>query len=310
MPPNTREYRSPEAVRFEWENWRNKDARYEASTADDLYALAVSIYRLLTGEYPPPGMPPEAREDSPQAPPPVRVSPQALNPRVVRELVELVERVLAEDPQARGSARELAQAADSAAEHARPEADVPLFDVHAAAVAAPGWARFEAQVDRSAAEAPEARPARVSAVPQPRPGALKAAFAAATAFAIMALCQGGDEPCEQAHEVAWVEAEDTEQAPDGGTKGLGEEVLSARVDSQETPVPSLSAITQVIPDKPLPGQRRAPCPHSAEVEINGGCWKRQPDIEPPCNRGDYYLWRGACYLPVMKRTREPTTQEP
>ncbi len=290
MPPNTREYRSPEAVRFEWENWGTKGVRYEAHTGDDLYALAVSIYRLLTGEYPPPEMPPEAREDSLQAPPPARVPPQEINPRVVRELVDLVERALAKDPEARGRAREIAQAADSAAQHAGPQADVPLFD---------------AQV--TAAEAPEARPAPVSGGDLPQPRAVKAVLAAAMAFAVIALCQGGDVPYESAQEMAWVKAQDSEEAPDGGTKGLGEEVLSARVDSHETPVPSSAVILKEVPKQPLAGQRRYPCPRREEVVINGGCWYRV-DIKPPC--GDYYEWRDACYLPVIGPTRVPTTQEP
>jgi hypothetical protein len=138
---------------------------------------------------------------------------------------------------------------------------------------------------------------------------LQAAFASAvTAFAVIALCQGGHEPHEEAPEVAQAEAQDAEMAPDGGTRGLGEEVLSARVDSQEVPVTSASSITVDVPKLPLAGQRRPPCPRSAEVVINGGCWKHEADIEPPC--GDYYEWRGECYLPVMGRTRVPTTQKP
>jgi hypothetical protein len=53
MPPNTPEYRSPEALRFQWGNWRTQEARYEARPADDLYALGVSAYRLVTSVYPP-----------------------------------------------------------------------------------------------------------------------------------------------------------------------------------------------------------------------------------------------------------------
>jgi eukaryotic-like serine/threonine-protein kinase len=309
MPPNTREYRSPEALLFEWKNWGNKNARYEAQTADDLYALAVSTYRLLTGVYPPPvvtGL--EPQEDSLHAPPPERLPPQALNHRVVQELVALLDRMLAEDPQVRGYAREIGQAADSAAQHAGPEADVPLFDPRAAIVAAPAWAGNEAHSDRSAAEEPEARSAVVSAEYLPSPRAMKAVTVAAIAFAVIALCQGGDEPSEQTPEVAWVGSQAAEEAPDGGTKGLGEEVASARVDSEEPPVHLSVAIAKQVPEKPFPGQRRYPCPRNVEVVINGGCWKHEPDIKPPC--GDYYEWQSACYLPVMGPTRVPTTQEP
>ena len=295
MPPNTREYRSPEALHFEWEHGHNREARYEARAEDDLYALSVSMYRLLTGEYPPPEVPREMLEDSPYAPPPVRVPIQKLNPRVARELVELVERGLAKDPHARGRAKELAQAADSAAQHAGPEADVPLFEVKAAARGAP------------ATQAPKARPAPVSGRYLPWFRTVRAAFAGATAFACIALCRSGDSPYEP-QEVAWVAAQD--EALDGGTRGLGEEVLSTRVDTHELAAPSASAITQDMPDELLPGQRRPPCPRGSEVGINGGCWKHQPDIKPPCGDPDYYEWRGACYLPVMKRARVPTTQEP
>jgi serine/threonine protein kinase len=55
MPPNTREYRSPESLRFEWAHWSTQGARYETRPADDLYALGVAAYRLVTGVYPPPG---------------------------------------------------------------------------------------------------------------------------------------------------------------------------------------------------------------------------------------------------------------
>jgi hypothetical protein len=309
MPPNTREYRSPEALLFEGKNWSKKGARYEAQTADDLYALAVSTYRLLTGVYPPPivtGL--EPQEDSLLAPPPERLPPQALNHRVVRELVELLERMLAEDPRARGYAREIAQAADSAATHAGPEADVPLFIAQAAVAVAPVWAGSEALSDHSAAKEPEATPAVENAGYLPTPQTMKAVIAAVMAFAIVALCRGGEGPYEQTPEVTWVESQAVEEAPDGGTKGLGEEVASARVDSEESPVHSSAAIIKQVPENPLPGQRRPPCPRNVEVVvINGGCWYKV-NIKPPCS--DYYEWQSACYLPIMGRAYVPTTQEP
>jgi len=75
MPPNTREYRSPEALRFQWAHLRDKEAQYQARPADDLYALGVSAYRLATGEYPPPGTDPEARTN-PYRPPLRRIPPR------------------------------------------------------------------------------------------------------------------------------------------------------------------------------------------------------------------------------------------
>jgi serine/threonine protein kinase len=48
LPPGTPRYTSPEALRFEAQNRRNRAARYEFTVADELYALGVTLYDLLT----------------------------------------------------------------------------------------------------------------------------------------------------------------------------------------------------------------------------------------------------------------------
>jgi serine/threonine protein kinase len=128
MPPNTPEYRSPEALRFQWGNWRTKEARYEARPADDLYALGVTAYRLVTRVYPPPGTEPEELKQHQETPPARRLPPQALNERVVPELSVLIEQLLAEKPETRGLARDAPDAAEAAAKHSEPALDVPLWD--------------------------------------------------------------------------------------------------------------------------------------------------------------------------------------
>lgn len=45
------------------------------------------------------------------------------------ELSGLIERMLAKEPQERGTARAIAKAAESAAEHASPETSVPFLDL-------------------------------------------------------------------------------------------------------------------------------------------------------------------------------------
>jgi serine/threonine protein kinase len=52
LPPGTPRYTSPEALRFEAQNRRNRAARYEYTVADELYALGVTLYDLLTDPQP------------------------------------------------------------------------------------------------------------------------------------------------------------------------------------------------------------------------------------------------------------------
>ena len=127
IAPGTPEYRSPDALRFLWEHWRDKGARYAASPADDLYALGVSLYKLVTGMYPPPGTDPERSESPRREWHPPRLQPEERDVRVLPEVEALVERMMARAPEARGPARQLAEAAESVVEHAGAEADVPLF---------------------------------------------------------------------------------------------------------------------------------------------------------------------------------------
>jgi hypothetical protein len=57
------------------------------------------------------------------------------------------------------------------------------------------------------------------------------------------------------------------------------------------------------PAKPYP-QQVTTCRPRVHVPINGGCWRKLAD-GPPCEEA--YLWRGACYLPVMKTAAVPTS---
>ncbi|HYH97305.1 protein kinase domain-containing protein [Hyalangium sp.] len=311
MPPNTRPYRSPEALRFEWGNWRKKEARYEARPADDLYALGVTLYRLVTGEYPPPGTDPEKRQERLQSPVPKRVPAQELNGRVLPELAALIERLLAEQPEARGVGREIAEAAESAAEHLGAEADVRLLgSERPAAVAMPGRVVSMGDPEPPVAEA-VAVPVRTRAEDPSPPWALRSMLVAAKwglavvgTWGMAHVSHGGGPERTQA------EASDAGVALDGGTRGLGDGVRTALAASEEgAPVASEGqVIAKELPDKPLPGQRRPPCRGSGLFEINGGCWRRFQDASPPCEEEDYE-WRGACYSPFMVRAQPRTSKK-
>ncbi len=311
MPPNTPEYRSPEALRFQWADWRAKEARYQARPADDVYALGVTSYRLVTGMYPQPGAIPEELEHHLEVPSPRRLPPQELNKRVVPELAVLIERMLAEEPEARGLARNAVETTKSAVARPRPELDVPLWEP-----ALPGD-EFESfsfrMVPVSSSEPPKAE-----AVPVPIPVRTELRASSRTSqarllFAMMVLAlvgiwwmgHGAGEQIPRVRDGAGLQAEEVQ---DSGNTGLGDGGVTARVEPQEEPTLA-KVIAKEMPKQPLPSQRRAPCGRG-EVEIRGGCWARWADLPPPCG-DDAYELNGVCYWPLLKGDqRVPTSEEP
>ncbi|KFA93728.1 hypothetical protein Q664_07475 [Archangium violaceum Cb vi76] len=123
MPPGTPEYRSPETLRFgrQWEG-----EPYQMGPAEDLWALGVVTYGLLTrmlpfGDRHDPGMVRAILEKTPPA-------PDELNPRVPRSLSELCMRMLEKEPEDRyADARALAEALSTAWSEADRAWRVPLF---------------------------------------------------------------------------------------------------------------------------------------------------------------------------------------
>jgi len=313
VPPNTREYRSPESLRFEWAHWRKHGALYETRPADDIYALGVAAYRLVTGVYPPPGTDPETLKSQFKMPLPLRRPVHELNRRVVPALSALIERMLAKEPEVRSTAREVAEAAESMADDASSAADMPCLDLElpeAKVQALPVRA-----VRPSNAEPPmdEARTVPVRVRTELRSPSWELLLRAAVilggpVLVLTAIVWRGPAPPAEVTSVAQTEAPEVESAPDGGTKGLGEDAVATRVEGSEVPG-ALEAVSRAIPTKPLPGQRRPPCRYSGEDVINGGCWKHVASSKPPCS-GDEYEWQGGCYDPSFDRTRPPTSTKP
>lgn len=114
LPPGTAHYRSAEAVRFLLENPERSGARYRFTLADELYALGVILYRLLTDEYPfSPELPRDLLyERILEVEPP---APVVLNPRVPRSISDLTMRLLSKEPEARGESAEVVHEAIRAA---------------------------------------------------------------------------------------------------------------------------------------------------------------------------------------------------
>ena len=97
-PPGTPHYRSPEAWRFGLENERTPGAHYRPGVADDLYALGVVLYRLLTCRYP---FEVEDAESVKAVTTKVPLPPRLVNPRVPWALSELCLKLLAKKPEER-----------------------------------------------------------------------------------------------------------------------------------------------------------------------------------------------------------------
>jgi serine/threonine-protein kinase len=123
LPPGTPHYRSPEALRFLREGGRGEG--YRATHQDDLWALGVLLYWLLTGSWPfEPAEPEAALHGTPEP-------PHERNPRVPRALSEVCMRLLAPRPEARfPDARAVGAALEAARAGADANWEVPLCESH------------------------------------------------------------------------------------------------------------------------------------------------------------------------------------
>ncbi|QSQ27271.1 serine/threonine protein kinase [Pyxidicoccus parkwayensis] len=292
FPPDTPAYRAPEAWRFAMSPGKPPVVAYAPGFSNDVFALGVTAFRLVTGKYPP-SLYPRAGDAWLWRPENLALwTASTVNVRCIPELSVLVSRMLSLRPEARGSAREVAEALEQAAWTVGPEADVPLFTGE------------------------EARPAglippvqRVTVQPPPRV-ARRPWFVAAGLGASLALGAGAllsvrsVEPPEQTH------LADGDESKDGGTVAVGDAALTAPVEPERA-LSNLSAIRAELPPKPLPRQRRPDgdgrCPGKGMVAINGGCWVKLPVDPKDCESTDGFAYKGACYVPIWAPQRPPTS---
>jgi serine/threonine-protein kinase len=276
LPPGTPAYRSPEAFRFERNPAQALVDSYAPGPADDLFALGVTAYRLVTGEYPPLAEPEgeEAHVWAEAGPGPQ--SARELNARCDIELSGLISRMLSPRPEARGSAREVAEALEQAARSAGPEADEPLFP--------------EAVTPSHI----QSRASRRSWSPWLAAG-LTGAVALSAAWVLHAIPRMDGRPAPRVEE------------RDAGVVGVGASVLTAPVVSVQVPG-SVSPLAVDLPAKPFPGQLRPDakgrCPRKSMAAINGGCWTK---VAPEDCEESSYRYRGRCYEPAAPPPRPPTS---
>ncbi|EAU69970.1 protein kinase [Stigmatella aurantiaca DW4/3-1] len=273
-PPGTYEYQSPESVRFQWQSLRQREGRFEAGPEEDVYALGVTAYRLVTGRYPP-EVEVEKTEGGYRVLPRVPVAFEPVAP-VSPELAALIQQMLSEEPSERGSAAEVAQALEAIAKVPNPEA----------------------KQERGTPAVSGMRSARA------RRWAPWAVAAVSAALAIPVVWMRQPAPSEE--EESGREQAHMYEERDAGTVGLADSVMDSPAD--ETPPGETSPrVSLDIPRQPFPGQRQPPC-EKPLVSINGGCWVRTGDVMPPCG-GNSYEWKKGCYLPMFPPPR-PQTSHP
>ncbi|HEX8705365.1 MAG TPA: serine/threonine-protein kinase [Myxococcaceae bacterium] len=319
LAPGTPAYLSPETWAFVSAFLRHPTAHYRASACDDLFALGVLAYRLVTDEYPPPTHPGESgsevwREGGAGVRP-----PRELNPRVSPSLEAIILRLLALAPveRFRGQARKAAEALERAAEGEGPEGDELLFtwsDEHRSRVRSREGVRLTESRDASAREEQalceaEARTRARADREQAPVQSLAPSWRAEVAVALTALLVAG----------LLVAAQLRGQGidPSFSDRAIHERGSVAAGDSAST-TPARSGdkkqgVRAPLPDQPFPGQSKPPCKKAGEVEIRGGCWLLL-GIKPPCKeegKEDAFLWKGACYGPAAHPAgRQPTSSPP
>jgi hypothetical protein len=285
MPPGTPAYQSPESGLFQIRSVRSPDAHYIARPADDVFALGVTAYRLVTGEYPVAVVPKMDEEGSWYMAEPGLRSPSELNPQVAPQLGALILRMLSLDPRARGTAKEHAEALDALKE------------------------RSGAQQEQSPAVPGPMAPARRYLPSQGRMRVAGCVLALATVFLVLWGWQS-----VQVHPEGAALEEQVASGPgrqDAGPADLGDTAAAAPLTSVHEPSKSKpGGIGQELPPEPLPEQVRpdakGQCPGRKQVPINGACWGEYPAANAEeCEQSGSVFFKSRCYFPVMKSRRKP-----
>jgi serine/threonine protein kinase len=280
LAPFTPEYLSPQAFLFDLSLARHRDSYYPPSPADDVYALGITAYRLVMGEYLPPM---RARQDEagswhvslPDPRPPLE-----RNPRVEPRLRELIVRLLSEAPEARGTAAQAAEVLEAIASENVPQR--------------PAEAQPGARVSRPPARAWTWEP--------------WAALAAVGVCALL-LCNVPPAPFPPGPVSSGPRQSSESQAPDAGTAAVGD---TAPTEPQaSTPPPTRKKpLAQAPLPEPRPGQTRPDkkgrCPGSKQVPINGGCWFEVLQMSAEeCVENGSVLFDGKCYEPAEAPPKKP-----
>jgi serine/threonine protein kinase len=265
LPPMTPEYFSPQAMLFYLRG--DPEGYYPPSPADDLYALGVTAYRLMMGQYP---RCIDARRDEQgtwQGTSPDFRALLESNSRIEPTLREVMVRLLSAEPEARGTAAQVAQALEAAAgEEERPERSKSPGRARA-------WKPWLALAAMGACAVLGWHTPPVRLPPGPMPGNSVSASEADTSAV------GDTAPT----------------APRASTSPLTEKKPLA-----QEPLPKPRP-EQLRPDK------KGLCPDRKLVPINGGCWLDvSPLVDAQsCAAIGYVLFQGKCLVPANTPSKKP-----
>jgi serine/threonine protein kinase len=292
--PFTPGYVSPQAYLFDIGLERNRDGYYPPSPADDLFALGVTAYRLVMGDYPPPM---RARQDEAGTWHVTSPDPRPLlesNPRVEPLLREWILRLLSQTPEARGTATQAAEALEAEVAERVPEL---LAESQPAAEALPPNSPTPVDAGTRPERATPLKPAQVW-----KPW-LATAAAGACAVLLWSVWPALGPVSTNA-----LEASDA-RAPDAGTAAVGDN-SSAKPQASKQPPTEKKPIAQEALPEPRPGQARpdkkGQCPGRKQVPINGGCWVEQLQMTAEeCAENYFVFFKGKCFAHANAPPRKP-----
>jgi len=269
LAPGTPAYLSAQACAFEISLARNRDGYYAPTPADDLFALGVTAYRLVMGQYPPPMDVQEGdgkegwRVSSPDPRPLLKA-----NPRLQPVLREWIRRMLSDVPEERGTAAQLAKALE--AEARGQGAVLPGHDSPRSP--ARGWAPW--------------------------------LVLAAAGVCAVHLWSGPPAPVLPGQVAVSPPQASQAHAPDAGTAAVGDSESPEPQDSAQTPTED-KPVAQ--PRQQVQADTKGRCPGRTQVAIDGFCWVENPAMtEEECKENGYVLRKGKCYGPAMELPRKAT----
>jgi len=315
MLPGTPAYRSPEMWQYIQRAGLDATSPLMSRPSDDVFALGVMAYRLVTDRYPPSTHPYEEDSRCWQPGGGGPAPPRKLNPRVDAQLNALILRMLSPRPEERGTAGELAEAMERGVAHARPSADEPLFEWET--LEPSQWTEEEqAEVEQLGHRPCRRHPERAHEAER-SDAAARAQAEQRQARAHVGVPGKQREPRRWLTWLAAVLALGLWPEPTASVR-TGKESTAAPVSlGDSVPVSSdgpektsvQEGIAQQLPKDPLPGQLK---PDSSGrcikglIAINGGCWIKT-DVDPERCIGNGYVYQGRCYVPYYGSKSQPTS---